>query len=245
MQLNAFCYPIIFVTGLSITASCAHLNPAQEQSLEGRRFTMVQQQIAERGIRNKAVLKAMETVPRHLFVPEGRVSEAYADRPVPIGFGQTISQPYIVALMTELAEVQPDDTVLEIGTGSGYQAAILSVLAKRVFTIEYIEGLGLQARTRLAELGYENVQVKIGDGYQGWPEHQPFDSILITAAIDHVPQPLIDQLKTGGRIVVPLGRENEVQTLGVIVKRSDGKLDQKEIIPVRFVPFLGEKGKSP
>jgi protein-L-isoaspartate(D-aspartate) O-methyltransferase len=205
---------------------------------------MVEDQIAQRGIKDTRVLEAMRKVPRHLFVPAQVQDLAYADHPLPIGAGQTISQPYIVALMTELARVKPDDKVLEIGTGSGYQAAVLAVLVARVYTIEYIEQLATSARQRLKDLKYDNVEVKFGDGYQGWPEYQPFDAILVTAACEHVPQPLIDQLKPGGRLVVPVGAQSQPQTLQVLEKDARGRISQHEGIPVRFVPLLGEGAKT-
>jgi protein-L-isoaspartate(D-aspartate) O-methyltransferase len=214
-----------------------------EETHKKQRQEMVSQQIAGRDVTDKRVLEAMTKVPRHLFVPPGEERYAYDDRPLPIGHGQTISQPYIVGLMTELARLDKDDVVLEIGTGSGYQAAVLSVLARQVYTIEYIEPLGRQAQGRLKSLGYANVGVKIGDGYEGWPEHQPFDAILVTAAIDHVPQPLIDQLKPGGRLVIPVGGELETQVLRVVEKDAKGRISQHDVIPVRFVPFLGEHVK--
>jgi protein-L-isoaspartate(D-aspartate) O-methyltransferase len=215
-----------------------------EETHKKQRQEMVSQQIAGRDVTDKRVLEAMTKVPRHLFVPLGEERYAYDDRPLPIGHGQTISQPYIVGLMTELARLDKDDVVLEIGTGSGYQAAVLSVLARQVYTIEYIEPLGREAQGRLKSLGYANVGVKIGDGYEGWPEHQPFDAILVTAAIDHVPQPLIDQLKPGGRLVIPVGSELETQVLRVVEKDAKGRISQHDVIPVRFVPFLGEHVKS-
>ncbi len=211
-----------------------------EETNQSRRQEMVTQQIAGRGVKDPRVLEVMNNVPRHLFVPKDREHLAYDDRPLPIGNGQTISQPYIVALMTELARVGQDDTVLEIGTGSGYQAAVLSLLAKKVYSIEYLEPLGVAARQRLKSLHYANVEVKIGDGYEGWPEYQPFDAILVTAAIDHVPKTLLDQLKPGGRLVIPIGEEFEVQMLRVLVKDPLGKISQQDVIPVRFVPFLGK-----
>jgi protein-L-isoaspartate(D-aspartate) O-methyltransferase len=216
-----------------------------EESYEKRRQRMVTQQIESRGIRDGRVLRAMQRVPRHLFVPTEQRHFAYEDHALPIGHGQTISQPYIVALMTELARVKPEDVVLEIGTGSGYQAAVLSLLAKRVYSIEYIEALGLEAKERLEKLNYNNVEIRIGDGYHGWPEHQPFDVILVTASIDHIPKSLIDQLKPGGRIVIPLGSEFGGQTLLVAEKNIQGTISQREVVPVRFVPFLGKRGRNP
>lgn len=218
--------------------------PGTEETYKKERQEMVSQQIAGRDVTDKRVLEAMTKVPRHLFVPPGEERYAYDDRPLPIGHGQTISQPYIVGLMTELARPDKDDVVLEIGTGSGYQAAVLSVLVRQVYTIEYIEPLGREAQGRLKSLGYTNVGVKIGDGYEGWPQHQPFDAILVTAAIDHVPQPLIDQLKPGGRLVIPVGGELEAQVLRVVEKDAKGRISHHDVIPVRFVPFLGEHVKA-
>jgi protein-L-isoaspartate(D-aspartate) O-methyltransferase len=215
---------------------------ASNENYEEQRQKMVREQILSRGIKDQRVLNAMRQVPRHLFVSPEIAGMAYEDRPLPIGHGQTISQPYIVALMTELAQLAAQDRVLEIGTGSGYQAAILSRLAAQIYTIEYFEPLGLEARRRLKDLHYENVEVRVGDGYQGWPEHQPFDAILVTAAIERVPQPLLDQLKPGGRLVIPMGTESESQSLVVVEKDRQGHIRQRDIIPVRFVPFLGEKG---
>lgn len=183
------------------------------------------------------VLAAMGAVPRHLFVPPGQRDEAYADYPLPIGEGQTISQPSLVALMTHLLRPKRGDTVLEVGTGSGYQAAILSRLVRRVYTIEIVGPLARQASGRLARLGYANVAVRHGDGYAGWPDHAPFDSIIVTAGAPHVPKPLIDQLKPGGRMVIPVGPANSAQRLKLIVKDARGRMQERIIIPVRFVPL--------
>lgn len=209
--------------------------------MEKERAEMVKFQIADRGIADPLVLEAMRAVKRHKFLPAMQEHRAYEDGPVSIGKGQTISQPYIVALMTELAQVGPEDTVFEVGTGSGYQAAVLGEIVKEVYTVEYHEALGLQAKERLAALGYDNVHVRVGDGYAGWPEHAPFDAILVTAGIDHVPQPLIEQLKAGGRMVIPVGADGYTQELLVIEKNADGSVQQTKTIPVRFVPFLGPK----
>ncbi len=183
------------------------------------------------------VRAALLRVPRHRFVPPSVVDAAYVDRPLPIGMGQTISQPTIVALMTELAGPRPDARVLEVGTGSGYQAAILADCFARVYTIEIVAPLGERARALLSELGYRNVDVRIGDGYKGWPDAAPFDAIVVTAAPDHVPQPLVEQLKPDGRIVIPVGREGGVQQLLVITKDRDGRAVTRRTIPVRFVPL--------
>jgi protein-L-isoaspartate(D-aspartate) O-methyltransferase len=187
------------------------------------------------------VLEAMAKVPRHEFVPPEEASAAYQNRPVPIGHGQTISQPFIVALMTDLLRPSPTDTVLEVGTGSGYQAAVLSLLVREVYTIEIVEELGKEAAQRLTRLGYENVKGKVGDGYLGWPEHAPFDAIMVTAAPDHIPPALLDELKPNGRMVIPVGELT--QDLMLVVKNPDGTGTSTTIAPVRFVPLIrrGEK----
>ncbi len=204
-----------------------------------RRREMVLTQIAPpaRDVTDRRVLAAMEKVPRHEFVPAHLRDQAYEDCPLPIGHGQTISQPYIVAFMTEQLAPKPTDRVLEIGTGSGYQAAVLAELVAAVYTIEIIEPLGRQAMADLARLGYTNVCVRIGDGYQGWPEAAPFDAIIVTCAPDHVPQPLVDQLKEGGRMVIPVGPLGD-QQLYVLEKR-EGTVKRRAVLPVRFVPMTG------
>ena len=185
------------------------------------------------------VLQAMSTVPRHTLVPDTQLDAAYRNRPLPIGHGQTISQPYIVALMTDLLKPEPGDRVLEVGTGSGYQAAVLAELVERVYSIEIIEPLGERARGSLAELGYENIEVRIGDGYYGWEEHAPFDAIVVTAAASHVPPPLVKQLKPGGHMVIPVGSSFMVQQLVMVDKDMDGQVTTRQILPVRFVPLTG------
>ncbi len=187
------------------------------------------------------VLESLNTVERHRFVPRRAIPFAYENRPLSIGWGQTISQPYIVAVMTELLDPQPDDVVLEVGTGSAYQAAILSELVAHVYTIEIIEGLAEQAGERLQRLGYENVSTRLGDGYFGWEEHAPFDSIIVTAAATHVPPPLIEQLKMGGRMVIPVGSQFTTQWLLLIEKDDDGSIVTRQVAPVRFVPLTGER----
>ena len=186
---------------------------------------------------NPLVMKAIRTVPRHEFVPEDFRQFAYENRPLPIGEGQTISQPYIVAIMTELAEVDEDSVVLEIGTGSGYQAAVLAEIVEHVYTIEIIDSLGRRAEEALDRLGYENVTVMVGDGYKGWPEHAPFDAIIVTAAPETVPEPLIDQLAVGGKMVIPVGPQFGSQSLQVLEKQEDGSVSTLHTLPVRFVPF--------
>ncbi|MCI0517712.1 MAG: protein-L-isoaspartate(D-aspartate) O-methyltransferase [Woeseiaceae bacterium] len=190
---------------------------------------------------SERTLSVIGQVPRHEFVPEEQKRYAYENRPLPIGAGQTISQPYIVALMTDLAQVSKDDVVLEIGTGSGYQAAVLAGLAGHVYTIEIVEMLGKRAAETLERLGYSNVTTRVGDGYAGWPDHAPFDAILVTAAPESVPGPLVEQLAAGGRMVVPVGAQNRVQTLQILTKKDDGTLLVKEVISVRFVPLTRDE----
>lgn len=209
----------------------------EQDSYTAARTTMVREQIEARGVSNAAVLEAMRTVPRHRFVPDGERHRAYRDTPLPIGQGQTISQPYIVALMTELAAPKAADRALEVGTGSGYQAAVLAQLVEHVYTIELEPVLAQTARHALQESGYDNITVRTGDGYAGWPAHAPFDVILVTAAPDHVPQALIDQLKPGGSMVVPVGPVHATQQLQLIQKDADGQLHVRKVAPVRFVPL--------
>jgi protein-L-isoaspartate(D-aspartate) O-methyltransferase len=226
------------IMGWLVATSCAG-----DSEFATMRDHMVQTQMEERGITNAAVLAALRKVPRHEFVPEGQRLRAYQDGPLPIGFGQTISQPYIVALMTELASIKPGQRVLEVGTGSGYQAAVLAEVGGEVYTVEIIEPLALSAAERLKRLGYDKVHVKAGDGYQGWKEHAPFDAILVTAAAEPVPPPLVEQLKPGGRLVMPLGPPGETQMLIVIEKDATGKTQTRNIAPVVFVPLTREKAR--
>ena len=190
----------------------------------------------------EAVMAAMGKVPRHRFVPALQDIFAYDNRPLSIGEGQTISQPYIVALMTDLLDLKPTDTVLEVGTGSGYQAAVLAELVAKVYTMEIVEALGIRAGRVLGELGYRNVEVRVGDGYGGWPASAPFDAIIVTAAPAAVPQPLIDQLKPGGRMVIPVGAPSDVQHLLLLEKQSDGRTATRRTLPVRFVPLTRDRG---
>jgi protein-L-isoaspartate(D-aspartate) O-methyltransferase len=196
---------------------------------------MVERQLRPRGIDDPRTLRAMAKVPREKFVPKALVKNAYDDRPLPIGYGQTISQPFIVGFMTQQLQPKPTDRVLEIGTGSGYQAAVLAELVAEVYTIEIVRPLAQQAEALLRELGYKNVHVKAGDGYKGWPEHAPFDAIIVTAAPDHVPQPLVDQLKEGGRMIIPVGK-SFAQRLHTFEKRGN-QLKETAVIPVKFVPL--------
>ena len=204
------------------------------------RARMVREQIAGRGIQDQAVLGALLTVPRHLFVSESHRDRAYGDHPLPIGHGQTISQPYIVAFMTELLELEPRDKVLEIGTGSGYQAAVASMLVDSVFTIEIIPDLAASAEARLRQLGYRDVLVQNADGYYGWEEHAPFDAIFVTAAAGHIPPPLVQQLAPGGRMAIPVGGPFQVQNLVLVEKAADGSVTTRSVLPVQFVPLTGE-----
>jgi protein-L-isoaspartate(D-aspartate) O-methyltransferase len=214
---------------------------SQEQTYAQARERMVRFQIEARQVRDKLVLAAMRKVPRHLFVPANLRDQAYADGPLPIGGGQTISQPYIVALMTELLGLKGGEKVLEIGTGSGYQAAVLAEIADQVYSVEIICSLAQTAESRLKQLGYDNVTVECADGYQGWKEHAPFDGIIVTAAPDHVPPPLIEQLKVGAKLVIPVG--DVYQELQVITKTETG-ITEMNAIPVRFVPMTGEAEKK-
>jgi protein-L-isoaspartate(D-aspartate) O-methyltransferase len=228
-----------FFSGCSERNGVTDLDPKKD--FDTMRERMVETQIKARGINDTRVLSAMLRVERHRFVPREYQSSAYSDQPLPIGEGQTISQPYIVALMTELLELKGDEKVLEVGTGSGYQAAILAELAKEVYSIEIIESLASTAKKRLLELGYQNIRVKAGDGYLGWPEAAPFDAIIITCAPDHIPNPLLEQLKEGGRFVLPVAGDG--QQLKKIVKRL-GKIESTDIAPVIFVPMIGEGVKK-
>ncbi len=210
-----------------------------QEEFAQQREQMVETQLKSRDIQSERVLEAMKKVPRHLFMPESVRQYAYVDSPVPIGQGQTISQPYIVGLMTQTVDPQPGDRALEVGTGSGYQAAVLGELVQEVYTIEIIPDLAERAEKALAESGFDNVEVRQGDGYQGWPEKAPFDIILITAAPEEIPQPLIDQLAEGGRLVVPVGAQGEIQTLTLLTKEK-GEVKRTYITDVRFVPMTGE-----
>lgn len=202
---------------------------------------MVKEQIQSRGITDAQVLQAMRRVSRHAFVPEEYVSQAYEDHPLPIGYGQTISQPYIVALMSEQLGLQPGDKVLEIGTGSGYQAAILAEMGMEVYTVEIIPELAERAAQTLEEQGYTNVHVRSGDGYFGWEEHAPFDAIIVTAAPDHLPQPLVNQLARGGRLIIPIGPPGSYQSLWLFEKNAEGELVSENLGGVAFVPFTREE----
>jgi protein-L-isoaspartate(D-aspartate) O-methyltransferase len=226
---------LLLVSSQCLLCSCG----VAEIDFAAARGRMVEDQLAaaDRGITNARVLAVMGQVPRHEFVPERFRALAYADHPLPIGHGQTISQPFIVAFMTEKLEPQPADKVLEIGAGSGYQAAVLSALVSNVYTIEIVEPLARRAQADLKQLGYTNVMVRAGDGYKGWPEAAPFDAVIVTCAPDHVPQPLVDQLKEGGRMIIPVGPAGE-QDLYLLQKKA-GKVERRAVLPVRFVPMTG------
>ncbi len=227
-----------------VTLSCRTRNqpltisPSADPFIE-KRERMVTVQLEGRDITDPDVLRAMHRVPRHEFVPDDQVNYAYDDHPLPIGEGQTISQPYIVALMTQAVQVKSGDRVLEIGTGSGYQAAVLAELTDEVYTVEIIETLGEQAANRLRELGYSQIHAQVGDGYFGWEEHAPYDVIVVTCAPDHIPRPLVSQLNVGGRMVVPVGPPGAYQSLWLLEKQADGSVQRRNLGGVSFVPMTG------
>ena len=227
---------VLRLMALAVLA-CSSARDGDEAALARAREAMVVSQIAARGVRDPKTLAALREVPRHLFVPRESRAQAYDDHPIPIGHGQTISQPYIVAFMTEAVGLRGGETVLEIGTGSGYQAAVLAGIAARVYTIEIVAPLAEASAALLKSLGYANVSVRAGDGYQGWPEAAPFDAILVTAAAPRIPEPLKRQLKDGGRLVVPVG--DEWQELVVVTRRGE-RFEERRVLPVRFVPMTGK-----
>ena len=237
---------LLLAVAVALNASCGPAPPAQanastlsrqQMDFERARHQMVEEQIEARGVTDPRVLEAMQRVPRHEYVPAEYQARAYSDRPLPIGLDQTISQPYIVALMTELLQPEPDDRLLEIGTGSGYQAAVAAELVSEVYSIEIIPELARSAAERLERLGVSNVFVRAGDGYLGWPEQSPFDGILVTAGAEHIPQPLVEQLKPGARMIIPVGDLSSFQILKVVEKLPGGEVEIRDIIPVRFVPL--------
>ncbi len=243
--LNPSCLLVLCLAALGGGfGSGATVLRAAEPDYAAARKRMVSEQLRAPGrdIKSARVLTAMESVPRHEFVPEAVRGSAYADHPLPIGHGQTISQPYIVAFMTEKLDPRPTDKVLEIGTGSGYQAAILSALVAEVYTIEIVEPLAQRAEADLRRLGYKNVKVRAGDGYKGWPEAAPFDAIIVTCAPDHIPQPLIDQLKEGGKMIIPVGETSWNQALYLLEKKGK-EVKKRAVLPVRFVPMTGKHGQ--
>jgi len=216
-------------------------NPQSTEEFKNQREQMVKWQIEERGVTDNRVLDAMRKVERHLFVPSELAAYAYADQPLPLGYNQTISQPYIVAFMTEALKLNPGSKVLEIGTGSGYQAAVLGEICDSVFSVEIVSELGNKAKSLLKVLRYDNVFVKIGDGYKGWPEHAPFDAIIVTCAPTHIPEPLTEQLVEGGKMIIPVGETNYQQLILMIKKK--GRLIRQDVLPVRFVPMV-DKDKN-
>jgi len=230
MRLLCFYFTPLF---LCTASGSAQIN---SEAYRVERERMVSEQIVSRGVKHKATLDAMKKVPRHMFVPESQLANAYRDNPLPIGYGQTISQPYIVAYMTEIINPKAGQVVLEIGTGSGYQAAVLAEIVGQVYTIEIIPQLAESSKKLFEKLNYKNIHVKTADGYYGWEEVGPFDAIVVTAAADHIPPPLIDQLKDGGRMIIPVGTPFFVQQL-MLVEKNKGKTTTKTLMPVRFVPF--------
>jgi protein-L-isoaspartate(D-aspartate) O-methyltransferase len=226
---------------LAVLALCTfaalHGAAGADETFSRARHQMVERQLLARDIRDPAVLRAMGAVPRHRFVAPGLAAQAYSDRALPIEEGQTVSQPYIVALMTQLLELGGSETVLEVGTGSGYQAAVLAEIVKRVYTIEILPGLATSAAARLKALGYSHVSVRTGDGYRGWPEAAPFDAIVVTAGATHIPEPLVAQLAEGGRLVIPVGASSRAQEL-IQARKTAGRLATRTVIPVRFVPLV-------
>ena len=245
MGHSAFCRPkllifFVFQASIACNQGSGDNTPMIDPTFHSARHAMVEEQILDRGIQDPLVLQAMRHVPRHRFVGESEFSNAYEDRPLSIGHEQTISQPYIVAFMTEALTLHTSNKVLEIGTGSGYQAAVLAEIASEVFTIEIIEPLAVRAKETLSQLGYSNIHVRTGDGYKGWPSESPFDAIILTAAPDHIPQPLLDQLALGGRLIVPVG--TYLQKL-ILVLRTEEGYQQTTLLPVAFVPMTGEAEK--
>lgn len=226
---------------LAIFVAAGDGGQANADQYAERREAMVKNTIELRGVEDPATLQAMRAVERHEFVDLRLIDQAYADRPLPIGHGQTISQPYIVAHMTELLRPKEGDVVLEIGAGSGYQAAVLGEIVGRVYTIEIVPALAELSKDRMEKLGYDNVEVKEGDGYYGWEEHAPFDGIIVTAAATHIPPPLVEQLKPGARMVIPVGPPMQVQNLMLVEKDEDGSVTQRNVMPVRFVPLTGDR----
>ncbi|MFH1759571.1 MAG: protein-L-isoaspartate(D-aspartate) O-methyltransferase [bacterium] len=235
LQIGIFSYIVMFNQACKQDNNCPDI-------FKNKRENMVKKQIQERGIKNDKVLKVIGTIPRHKFVPKKYQDQAYEDHPLSIGFGQTISQPYIVALMTEVLKLDHTKKVLEIGTGSGYQTAVLAEICSLVYSIEIVEPLAKTAQGLINELGYKNTKIKFGDGYKGWEENSPFDAIIVTCAPSHIPGPLKEQLAEGGKMVIPVGGAFTQEL--VLILKENGALKEKEIIPVSFVPMVGENGRS-
>lgn len=232
---KALCLVLLFIQLFAVAEMAQADSPEQYKM---KREAMVHYQIENRGVKDRRVLEAMRSVPRHKFTLESEMSSAYEDHPLPIGYGQTISQPFIVAYMCELAQLKQTDRVLEVGTGSGYHAAVIAQLVDNVYSIEIISELATRARKVIAELGYKNINIRHADGYFGWEEEAPFDAIIVTAAADHIPPPLIRQLAEGGRMVIPVGHAFFIQKL-ILAEKRNGKMHTRDIIPVRFVPLTG------
>ncbi len=243
---NLLAFFVMVIGVWAIVSGCENENQAMTQgnnyTRQVERDRMVDTQIVGGGITDQRVIAAIRRVPRHRFIPDDESENAYGDFPLPIGHGQTISQPFIVAYMTQALKLQPNEKVLEIGTGSGYQAAILAELGVQGFSMEIVEPLAARAKETLAELGYENVIVRAGDGYQGWPDESPFDAIILTAAPDHIPLPLLEQLAMGGRLILPVGGYS--QNL-ILIRRTEEGYQRTELLPVRFVPMTGQAEKGP
>ncbi len=240
--VRAVCGVMLLLFASAVAATAADTDYAAERAAMVRTIALYAAEAKSATGRDQLspqVLDAMGIVPRHAFVPEEEQSQAYADRPLPIGYGQTVSQPFIVAVMTDLMQIQPDHVVLEIGTGSGYQAAVLARLARQVYTIEIVPGLASGAAQRLKSLGYKNVATRLGDGYYGWPEAAPFDSIIVTAAASQIPPPLVQQLKAGGRMIIPIGAPFSLQHLVLVDVDQERKVRTRELLPVEFVPLAG------
>ena len=231
---------LLLISSIALTAENNYARQRESMIHEIETHVRATKQYLKKEELDSRVMDAMNSVPRHLLIPNDMRAYAYLNRPLPIGYGQTISQPYIVAIMTDLINPQPEHKILEIGTGSGYQAAILSQLVQQVYTIEIIEELGERAKGDLHKLGYKNIQVRIGDGYYGWEKHAPFDGIVVTAATSHIPPPLIQQLKPGGRMIIPVGSRFLTQQLLMITKSDKENITTQQILPVRFVPLTGE-----
>jgi protein-L-isoaspartate(D-aspartate) O-methyltransferase len=234
---------MIILVMLSLLAFISLQENGQTGPFRESREEMVRSQLISRGIKDEKLLEAFRKVPRHSFVPEEYLRYAYADQPLPVGYGQTISQPYVVACMTEILEIAPGDKVLEIGTGSGYQAAILLEMGAEVYTIEIVKPLCTRAESLLKRLGYKQFQIMAGDGYPGWPEHAPFDAVIVTCSPSKIPQPLVNQLDEGGKMIIPVGKEGLIQHL-ILLEKENGKIRERKVMAVRFVPMVDEKDKQ-
>lgn len=233
--------PILLVSNIVLTAEDDYARKREDMTRAIEADVRATSLYLNKETLDPRVMQAINTVPRHALVPIRQRPYAYLNRPLPIGYGQTISQPYIVAIMTDLLNLHPEHKILEVGTGSGYQAAILSQLVRQVYTIEIVEALGKRAKKDLTELGYNNIELRIGDGYYGWKQNAPFDGIVVTAAASHIPPPLIQQLKSGGRMIIPVGSNFLTQQLLLVIKNAEGNVTTRQILPVRFVPLTGKR----